>query len=88
MVAIVVAVDSDVNFTSGGGQFYGPAGSHFGFDYGSVVGIEVVCAEVERDIDLVDAVVGKETYLDPVGVGTESNGDETDYEQKTFQGAG
>ena len=69
MVAIVVAVDGDVDVVAVGGELDGLVVAHFGFEEKCVVGIDVIVAKIERDVDEFDSIVGEEADFDTVGLG-------------------
>ena len=69
VAAIVVAVDGDVDVVAVGGEFNGLVVANFGFEENGVVGIDVIVAKVERDVDEFDSIVGEEADFDTVGLG-------------------
>ena len=52
-----------------GGELDGLVVANFGFEENGVVGIDVIVAKVERDVDEFDSIVGEEADFDTVGLG-------------------
>jgi len=81
---IVVAIDGNVDLATLGGEFDGFVVAHGGFDKEGVGPVDVVGAEVEGDVDEVDAVVGEKAHLDTFGQGGGDEEEEADYGEETF----
>ena len=83
VVAIVVAIDGEVDLAARRGELDGLVVAHGSLDNG-VGALNIVESEVERDINQVDGVVGKETHFDTLGRGAECKEEEAEYGEGVF----